>query len=169
MSIRSASIIGSVTKLHSLNITWQCLHVCVSIFCFFVLVFKESPHQFISTTETKCSDLNEFLAFQIQKRIEENAAAGRDTASLDDEAFTIEAALDRCILRLIASCCNGEPFIGGSLGGNFFPPSKLGYLIWINRKLSKIIFKSAACFCFHQVTSLWEPLNLWNFFRWKNQ
>ena len=36
------------------------------------------------------------------------AGAGLDTASLDDEAFTMEAAQDRCILRLIASCCNGE-------------------------------------------------------------
>lgn len=36
------------------------------------------------------------------------AAAGLDTTSLDDEAFNVETALDRCILRLIASCCNGE-------------------------------------------------------------
>lgn len=36
------------------------------------------------------------------------ADAGEDTTSLDDEAFNTEAALDRCILRLIASCCNGE-------------------------------------------------------------
>lgn len=70
--------------------------------------------------------MNFSLMFQIQKRIEENAAAGRDTASLDDEAFTIEAALDRCILRLIASCCNGESFIRGSLGGNFFPRRQIG-------------------------------------------
>lgn len=45
---------------------------------------------------------------QIQQRIEEMAAAGLDTTSLDDEAFNVETALDRCILRLIASCCNGE-------------------------------------------------------------
>lgn len=32
---------------------------------------------------------------------------GFDTTELDDEAFSIEAAQDRCILRLIASCCNG--------------------------------------------------------------
>ena len=35
-------------------------------------------------------------------------AAGEDTSLLDDEAFNTEAALDRCILRLIASCCNGQ-------------------------------------------------------------
>lgn len=45
---------------------------------------------------------------QIQKRMEEMAAAGLDTCQLDDEAFNLEAAQDRCILRLIASCCNGE-------------------------------------------------------------
>lgn len=45
---------------------------------------------------------------QIQKRMEEKANAGLDTSSLDDEAFNLEAAQDRCILRLIASCCNGE-------------------------------------------------------------
>ncbi|KAL3529378.1 hypothetical protein ACH5RR_008700 [Cinchona calisaya] len=55
--------------------------------------------------------LNNMHLCQIQKRIEENAAAGKDTASLDDEAFTIEAALDRCILRLIASCCNGDKLV----------------------------------------------------------
>lgn len=34
--------------------------------------------------------------------------AGLDTSLLDDEAFNLEAAQDRCILRLIASCCNGK-------------------------------------------------------------
>ncbi|CAK9147891.1 unnamed protein product [Ilex paraguariensis] len=48
---------------------------------------------------------------QIQKRIEEMAAAGEDTTSLDDEAFNTEAALDRCILRLIASCCNADKLV----------------------------------------------------------
>lgn len=40
--------------------------------------------------------------------MEEMASVGLDTSSLDDEAFNFEAAQDRCILRLIASCCNGE-------------------------------------------------------------
>lgn len=40
--------------------------------------------------------------------MEEMASAGWDTTALDDEAFNTEAAQDRCILRLIASCCNGE-------------------------------------------------------------
>lgn len=47
-------------------------------------------------------------SLQTLKRMEELAEAGFDTGSLDDEAFNIEASQDRCILRLIASCCNGE-------------------------------------------------------------
>jgi chromosome transmission fidelity protein 4 len=35
------------------------------------------------------------------------AALGLDTTAYDDEAFNMEAALDRCILRLISNCCNG--------------------------------------------------------------
>ncbi|GAB2289736.1 Protein ENHANCER OF LHP1 1 [Dionaea muscipula] len=66
-----------------------------------------------------CSDLgadmleNEFIMrnihlWKIQKRIDEMMSVGMDTTALDDEAFNMEAALDRCILRLIASCCNGD-------------------------------------------------------------
>ncbi|GAB2209615.1 hypothetical protein Droror1_Dr00026833 [Drosera rotundifolia] len=66
-----------------------------------------------------CSDLgvdaleNEFILRNIQlwktqKRIDEMMSLGLDTTALDDEAFNMEAALDRCILRLIASCCNGD-------------------------------------------------------------
>lgn len=39
--------------------------------------------------------------------MDETEAAGMDCTTLDDEAFDMETALDRCILRLIASCCNG--------------------------------------------------------------
>lgn len=49
-----------------------------------------------------------YVILQIQKRMEEMAGAGLDASALDDEAFNMEAAQDRCILRLIASCCNGE-------------------------------------------------------------
>ncbi|KAL6594289.1 hypothetical protein ACP70R_048482 [Stipagrostis hirtigluma subsp. patula] len=48
---------------------------------------------------------------QIQKKIEEMAALGLDTTAFDDEAFNMEAALDRCILRLISSCCNGDKLV----------------------------------------------------------
>ncbi|KAJ1428121.1 WD40/YVTN repeat-like-containing domain superfamily [Sesbania bispinosa] len=52
--------------------------------------------------------MNNMHLFEIQKRMEETAIAGLDTNSLDDEAFNLEAAQDRCILRLIASCCNSD-------------------------------------------------------------
>lgn len=52
--------------------------------------------------------LNSMHLSQIQKRIEEMVVAGQDSTLLDDEAFNIEVALDRCILRLIASCCNSD-------------------------------------------------------------
>ncbi|CAI9113387.1 OLC1v1013980C1 [Oldenlandia corymbosa var. corymbosa] len=55
--------------------------------------------------------LNNMHLFQVQKKIEEAASVGQDTGSLDDEAFNTEAALDRCILRLIASCCNGDKLV----------------------------------------------------------
>ncbi|KAK7845380.1 wd repeat and hmg-box dna-binding protein 1 [Quercus suber] len=55
--------------------------------------------------------LNNMHLLQIQKRMEEMAGAGLDTTSLDDEAFNTEAAQDRCILRLIASCCNGDKLV----------------------------------------------------------
>ncbi|PIN06279.1 WD40 repeat protein [Handroanthus impetiginosus] len=48
---------------------------------------------------------------RIQRSIEERAASGHDTTSLDDEAFNLETSLDRCILRLIASCCNGDKLV----------------------------------------------------------
>uniref|UniRef100_J3MVR2 Uncharacterized protein n=2 Tax=Oryza brachyantha TaxID=4533 RepID=J3MVR2_ORYBR len=51
---------------------------------------------------------------QTQKKIEEMAALGLDTTALDDEAFNMEAALDRCILRLISSCCNGDKLVRAS-------------------------------------------------------
>ncbi|KAL6995003.1 hypothetical protein U1Q18_005137 [Sarracenia purpurea var. burkii] len=55
--------------------------------------------------------LNNLHLSQINKRIEETVAIGQDTISLDDEAFNMEAALDRCILKLIASCCIGDKLV----------------------------------------------------------
>ncbi|KAG8387949.1 hypothetical protein BUALT_Bualt02G0074400 [Buddleja alternifolia] len=59
---------------------------------------------------------NEFMMInmklsQIQRNIEERLASGHHTTSLDDEAFNLETSLDRCILRLIASCCNGDKLV----------------------------------------------------------
>ncbi|KAK7304216.1 hypothetical protein RJT34_15339 [Clitoria ternatea] len=52
--------------------------------------------------------MNNMHLFEIQRRMEEMASAGLDTSSLDDDAFNLEAAQDKCILRLIASCCNSD-------------------------------------------------------------
>ncbi|XP_028763635.1 WD repeat and HMG-box DNA-binding protein 1 [Neltuma alba] len=55
--------------------------------------------------------MNNMHLFEIRKRMDEMAVAGLDASSLDDEAFNLEAAQDRCILRLIASCCNGDKLV----------------------------------------------------------
>ncbi|XP_065879625.1 protein ENHANCER OF LHP1 1 [Euphorbia lathyris] len=55
--------------------------------------------------------LNNMHLSQIRRRMEEAAIAGLDTGSIDDEAFNMEAAQDKCILRLIASCCNGDKLV----------------------------------------------------------
>ncbi|KAF3437994.1 hypothetical protein FNV43_RR20750 [Rhamnella rubrinervis] len=55
--------------------------------------------------------LNNMHLLQIQKQIEEMSRSCLDIASLDDEIFNTEAAQDRCILRLIASCCNGDKLV----------------------------------------------------------
>ncbi|KAJ6359034.1 hypothetical protein OIU76_000698 [Salix suchowensis] len=55
--------------------------------------------------------LNSMHLSQIQKRMEDMAGACLDTTALDDEAFNMEATQDRCILRLIASCCNGDKLV----------------------------------------------------------
>ncbi|KAL1554815.1 WD repeat and HMG-box DNA-binding protein 1-like [Salvia divinorum] len=52
--------------------------------------------------------MNNMHLSRIQRSIEERADSGLDCTLLDDEAFTVETSLDRCILRLIASCCNSD-------------------------------------------------------------
>ncbi|XP_008453323.2 protein ENHANCER OF LHP1 1 isoform X2 [Cucumis melo] len=55
--------------------------------------------------------MNDMHLKQIHGRMEEMALRGLYDNELDDEAFSIEAAQDRCILRLIASCCNGDKLV----------------------------------------------------------
>ncbi|KAK6153502.1 hypothetical protein DH2020_013141 [Rehmannia glutinosa] len=55
--------------------------------------------------------MNNMHLSQASRSIEERAGSGHDTTSLDDEAFNLETSLDRCILRLIASCCNGDKLV----------------------------------------------------------
>ncbi|KAG1326667.1 WD repeat and HMG-box DNA-binding protein 1 [Cocos nucifera] len=71
----------------------------------------------LASSDLGADDLeNEFIMSnlhlsQIQKKIEEFSAAGLNTTELDDEAFNTEAAIDRCILRLIANCCNSDKLV----------------------------------------------------------
>ncbi|XP_011623322.1 WD repeat and HMG-box DNA-binding protein 1 [Amborella trichopoda] len=71
----------------------------------------------LASSDLGAEDLeNEFMMrgfnlLQAQRILEETAATGQDTTSLDDEVFNMEAALDRCILRLIASCCKGDKLV----------------------------------------------------------
>uniref|UniRef100_A0A9I9DEJ9 WD repeat and HMG-box DNA-binding protein 1 n=1 Tax=Cucumis melo TaxID=3656 RepID=A0A9I9DEJ9_CUCME len=55
--------------------------------------------------------MNDMHLKQIHGKMEEMALRGLYDNELDDEAFSIEAAQDRCILRLIASCCNGDKLV----------------------------------------------------------
>ncbi|KAK2422234.1 WD repeat and HMG-box DNA-binding protein [Trifolium repens] len=55
--------------------------------------------------------MNSMHLFEIQKKMEEMDNAGLDASLLDDDAFNLEAAQDRCILRLIASCCNSDKLV----------------------------------------------------------
>lgn len=59
---------------------------------------------------------NEFIMSNLQlsrtqMKIKERAGAGLDTTALEDEAFNTETAIDRCILRLIATCCNSDKLV----------------------------------------------------------
>jgi chromosome transmission fidelity protein 4 len=69
-----------------------------------------------------CSDLgaddleNEYLRgslvlSQMQKKAEDAAACGRESNMEEDCIFKMEAALDRCLLRLIANCCKGDKLV----------------------------------------------------------
>ncbi|ONK68237.1 uncharacterized protein A4U43_C05F9120 [Asparagus officinalis] len=61
-----------------------------------------------SASKAKKSEDENYWA---QKKIEEVAASGLDTTILEDETFNMEASIDRCILRLIASCCNADKLV----------------------------------------------------------
>lgn len=37
--------------------------------------------------------------------------SGVDTTALEDEAFDMEVSQDKCILRLISSCCSSKSII----------------------------------------------------------
>ncbi|XP_038687193.1 WD repeat and HMG-box DNA-binding protein 1-like isoform X2 [Tripterygium wilfordii] len=52
--------------------------------------------------------LNNMRLSQIQGKIKEMEVEGMDTTTLVDEAFDMEVAQDRCILKLIGCCCTGD-------------------------------------------------------------
>ncbi|RZC08509.1 WD repeat and HMG-box DNA-binding protein 1-like [Glycine soja] len=55
--------------------------------------------------------MNNLRLYEIQRTMDEMASVGLDTTSLDDDAFNFEAAQDKCILRLIAACCNSDKLV----------------------------------------------------------
>ncbi|CAM8902592.1 unnamed protein product [Rhodiola kirilowii] len=55
--------------------------------------------------------LNNLRLSQIENKIEEMASTDNDTTTLEDQAFDVEAAQDRCILKLISYCCNGDKLV----------------------------------------------------------
>ncbi|KAI3927214.1 hypothetical protein MKW92_001969 [Papaver armeniacum] len=68
----------------------------------------------LASSDLGANDLeNEFMLSnlslsQVQRKIEEMATSHQNIMPLEDKAFDIETSLDRCILKLIAACCNGE-------------------------------------------------------------
>eukprot|EP00256_Glycine_max_P033285 XP_006578517.1 WD repeat and HMG-box DNA-binding protein 1 isoform X2 [Glycine max] len=55
--------------------------------------------------------MNSLHLYEIQRTMDEMDSVGLDTTSLDDDAFNLEAAQDKCILRLIAACCNSDKLV----------------------------------------------------------
>eukprot|EP01018_Ginkgo_biloba_P014897 Gb_40172 [translate_table: standard] len=69
-----------------------------------------------------CSDLgaddleNEYLRGSLLlsetlRKVEETATCGSEAQIEEDNIFKMEAALDRCLLRLIANCCKGDKLV----------------------------------------------------------
>uniref|UniRef100_A0A1J3CIA0 WD repeat and HMG-box DNA-binding protein 1 n=1 Tax=Noccaea caerulescens TaxID=107243 RepID=A0A1J3CIA0_NOCCA len=63
--------------------------------------------------------INEFILKQLrlyetERRVDEMALSGVDTTALEDEAFDLEVSQDKCILRLISSCCSSDKFLRAS-------------------------------------------------------
>ncbi|XP_078171253.1 transducin family protein / WD-40 repeat family protein [Carex rostrata] len=55
--------------------------------------------------------INNLQLSEIRKKIKDMEACSLDVTALDDEAFTLEVKLDRCILKLIASCCHSDRLV----------------------------------------------------------
>ncbi|CAG7870182.1 unnamed protein product [Brassica rapa] len=55
--------------------------------------------------------LKQLRLYETQRRVDDMAFAEVDTTALEDEAFDLEVSQDRCILRLISSCCSRDKFV----------------------------------------------------------
>ncbi|CAA7041757.1 unnamed protein product [Microthlaspi erraticum] len=63
--------------------------------------------------------INEFILkqrrlYETHRRVDEMDLSGADTTALEDEAFDLEVSQDRCILKLISSCCSSDKFLRAS-------------------------------------------------------
>ncbi|XP_010495876.1 PREDICTED: WD repeat and HMG-box DNA-binding protein 1-like [Camelina sativa] len=58
--------------------------------------------------------LKQLRLYETQQRVDDMALAGVDTTALEDEAFDMEVSQDKCILRLISSCCSSDSFVRAS-------------------------------------------------------
>ncbi|KFK33844.1 hypothetical protein AALP_AA5G067300 [Arabis alpina] len=54
--------------------------------------------------------LNQLRLYETQRRVDDMTLSGVDTTRLEDEAFDMEVSQDKCILRLISSCCSSDKF-----------------------------------------------------------
>lgn len=55
--------------------------------------------------------LNQLRLYETQRKVDDMAFAEMDTTALEDEAFDLEVSQDKCILRLISSCCTSDKFV----------------------------------------------------------
>ncbi|CAH2064947.1 unnamed protein product [Thlaspi arvense] len=58
--------------------------------------------------------LKQLRLYETQSRVDDMALSGVDTTTLEDEAFDMEVSQDKCILRLISSCCSSDKFVRAS-------------------------------------------------------
>jgi chromosome transmission fidelity protein 4 len=58
--------------------------------------------------------LKQLRLYETQRKVDDMALVGVDTTALEDEAFDLEVSQDKCILRLISSCCSSDSFARAS-------------------------------------------------------
>nr|ABA18100.1 transducin/WD-40 repeat family protein [Olimarabidopsis pumila] len=73
--------------------------------------------------------LQQLRLYETQRRVDDMASAGVDTTALEDEAFDMEVSQDKCMLRLISSCCSS----------NFVRASELMTLLTLEKSMRAAI------------------------------